>query len=52
MGKYLAQRLIDKSEGDPSVKFTYAQVIAKYPTLKFEIDSYLQEKGRSELINA
>lgn len=43
MGKYLAQRIIDG-------KFTYQEVIEKYPLLKSEVDEYLEEKGKEELI--
>lgn len=43
MGKYLARRIIDE-------KFTYQEVIEKYPLLKSEVDEYLEGKGKEELI--
>lgn len=50
MAEYLAQRLIDKANGDLTVKFTYSQVIAKYPNLKVAVDAYLVDKGKGDLI--
>jgi hypothetical protein len=43
MANYLAQRIIDGA-------FTYDEVIAKKPTLKAGIDTYLTSKGREDLI--
>jgi len=43
MADYLGQRIIDGA-------FTYAYVISKKPTLKENIDTYLIEKDRQDLI--
>jgi hypothetical protein len=43
MGAYLGQRIIDGA-------YTYDFVISKRPDLKNDIDAYLIEKGRQDLI--
>ena len=43
MAAYLAQRIIDGA-------YTYDYVISKRPDLEEEIDAYLIEKGREDLI--
>lgn len=43
MVAYLAQRIIDGA-------YSYSFVISKRPDLKAEIDAYLREKGREDLI--
>lgn len=43
MGAYLGQRIIDGA-------YTYGFVILKVPNKKTDIDAYLVEKGREDLI--
>lgn len=43
MGFYMAQRIIDGA-------YTYEFVISKRPDLKTDIDTYLTEKGKENLI--
>jgi hypothetical protein len=43
MGAYLASRIIDGA-------YTYAYVISKRPDLKTDIDAYLVQEGRQDLI--
>jgi hypothetical protein len=43
MGAYLASRIIDGA-------YTYAYVISKRPDLKADIDAYLVQEGRQDLI--
>lgn len=45
MGAYLASRIIDGA-------YTYDYVISKRPDLKADIDAYLVEQGREDLITA
>lgn len=44
MGAYMGQRIIDGA-------YTYEYVISKRPDLKEDIDAYLTEKEREDLIN-
>ncbi|WML35928.1 hypothetical protein [Clostridium sp. OS1-26] len=43
MAEYMGQRIIDEV-------YTYNYVISKRPDLKVNIDAYLTEKGRQDLI--
>ncbi|WP_275896033.1 hypothetical protein [Aeribacillus pallidus] len=43
MADYMGQRIIDGA-------YSYDYVISKRPDLKVGIDTYLQEKGREDLI--
>jgi hypothetical protein len=43
MGAYLASRIIDGA-------YTYTYVISKRPDLKTDIDAYLVQEGRQDLI--
>jgi hypothetical protein len=43
MGAYLASRIIAGA-------YTYAYVISKRPDLKVDIDAYLVQEGRQDLI--
>ncbi|MGG7163800.1 hypothetical protein [Clostridium ihumii] len=45
MGEYLAQRIIDG-------RFTYNQVISKKPNLKEDVEIYLKQHDKGNLITA